>query len=226
MPVPATTKPGHYIVEYLDVNGKVVSSHPVRVTDAHFLKQNVNLAPSTQALQPSPGEMETVAALRNTVSETRHWEEPFDLPVKGCMTSPYGVQRLYNGKPSGNVHTGLDQRGAPGTPIHATAAGTVKIARMFNVHGGTVGIDHGQGVTSAYLHMSRILVKEGQEVDKGAVIGLVGSTGRSNGPHLHWGISVNGVQVNPRQWIDVRPCAAAAPAKPPQKSRRPAPKKK
>lgn len=226
MPIPPTFKPGDYTVDYLDPAGKVVSSYPVHVTDAHFLKQNVTLAPATQALQPSPGELESVAALRNTVSDTRFWEEPFELPVKGCMTSPYGVQRLYNGKPSGNVHTGLDQRGVAGTPIRSTAAGTVKISRMFNVHGGTVGIDHGQGVTSAYLHMSRILVKEGQEIDKGAVIGLVGSTGRSNGPHLHWGISVNGVQVNPRQWIEVQPCSAAPPPKGQPKARRLPAKKK
>jgi murein DD-endopeptidase MepM/ murein hydrolase activator NlpD len=207
MPVSVRVAPGSYKVEFLDDGGAVLSSAPVRVRDARFPKQNITLSRRTQALKPSPGEMETVAALRKTVSDARHWDEPFAKPVPGCLTSPFGVQRLYNGKPSGSYHSGIDQRGAEGTPILATAGGTVKIARLFNIHGGTVGIDHGQGVTSAYLHMSKLAVTEGAAVSKGDVIGYVGTTGRSTAPHLHWGISVNGVHVNPLGWVEVAPCA-------------------
>jgi murein DD-endopeptidase MepM/ murein hydrolase activator NlpD len=215
LPVSVRVAPGTYKIEFLGENGNVLSSASVRVRDARFPKQNITLSRRTQALEPSPGEMETVSALRKTVSDTRHWDEPFEKPVPGCLTSPFGVQRLYNGKPSGSYHSGIDQRGAEGTPIVATAGGTVKIARMFNIHGGTVGIDHGQGVTSAYLHMSKFAVTEGAVVRKGDVIGYVGTTGRSTAPHLHWGISVHGVHVNPLQWVKAAPCTA--PAKRPRK---------
>jgi murein DD-endopeptidase MepM/ murein hydrolase activator NlpD len=104
----------------------------------------------------------------------------------------------------------VDQRSPADRPIHAIASGTVKVARMFNIHGGTVGLDHGHGVTSAYLHMKRFAVDEGATVQKGDVIGYVGSTGRSTAPHLHWSLSVNGVQVNPRQWVALKPCGTRA----------------
>jgi murein DD-endopeptidase MepM/ murein hydrolase activator NlpD len=142
----------------------------------------------------------------------RHWEEPFLAPTSGCMNSPFGVQRLHNGKPTGNYHRGVDQRGPNGRPIVAAASGVVRIARMFNVHGGTVGIDHGQGLTSIYIHMSKIAAEEGAMVKKGDVIGYIGSTGFSTGPHLHWGINVHGVPVQPLQWVKLTPCGAA-PAK-------------
>ena len=72
---------------------------------------------------------------------------------------------------------------------------------MFRLHGGTIGIDHGQGVVSTYLHMSKLALSEGTVVKKGDVVGYVGATGFATGPHLHWGLYVNGVPVNPSQWI-------------------------
>jgi murein DD-endopeptidase MepM/ murein hydrolase activator NlpD len=206
VPVPVLAAPGRRSVEILDGSGNVLSSHKVLIRDARFRRQNVTLSKDVVALKPAPGEMETVRALRETVTEQRHWDEPFVRPVPGCMTSPFGNLRMHNGKPTGSFHGGLDQRGAEGTPIVAAASGMVKIVRMFNIHGGTVGIDHGQGVTSTYLHMSGFAVKEGASVRKGDVIGYVGTTGRSTAPHLHWGIAVHGHHVNPRQWVDVAPC--------------------
>jgi len=136
-------------------------------------------------------------------------------PERGCMTSPYGVQRYLNGKPTGNIHAGLDQRAPLGTPIHAVADGVVTIAREWNVHGNTVGIDHGQGLESMYQHLSKFAVAEGAIVKKGDVIGYSGSTGRSNGPHLHWTLYANGVPVNPLEWVKVPSCyPAAAKARP------------
>ena len=89
----------------------------------------------------------------------------------------------------------------------------MKFAREWNLHGRTVGIDHGQGLESVYNHMSKVAVAEGATVKKGDVVGYVGSTGRSTAPHLHWSIYVNGVPVNPLDWISVSPCATAAPKK-------------
>jgi len=215
MPVPADLKPGEYKLDLLDKDGASVETVSIRVLDSHFPKQNVVIGQSIAELKPSPGETETVTAFRNAVSDTRHWSEPLALPVRGCMTSPFGVQRYMNGKPTGNFHGGLDQRSPAGTPVLAVDGGIVKIVRDWNLHGRTVGIDHGQGLESMYLHMSKPAVSEGATVRKGDVVGYVGSTGRSTAPHLHWSLYVNGVPVNPRDWVQASPCAAArkSPAK-------------
>jgi murein DD-endopeptidase MepM/ murein hydrolase activator NlpD len=208
MPIPADQKPGEYPVELFDGTGAAVASTSVRVVDAHFPKQNVVIEQSIAELKPSPGESETSTAFREAVSAVRYWSEPLDLPVRGCLTSPYGVRRYLNGKPTGDVHGGLDQRSPAGTPVHAVAGGVVKIVREWNLHGHTVGIDHGQGLESMYLHLSKFAVAEGATVQKGDVIGYAGSTGRSNAAHLHWTLYVNSVPVNPAEWVHVVPCAA------------------
>jgi murein DD-endopeptidase MepM/ murein hydrolase activator NlpD len=205
---PAELAPGAYRLEVLDVAGAVIDSAEVTVRDARFPVQNIRLGRAQAELKPSPGEMETVAALRETITDIRQWDKPFARPVPGCMTSPFGVQRWHNGKPTGSYHRGIDQRSPKGTPIRAVAAGTVRIVQMFNIHGGTVGIDHGHGFTSIYLHMSDFAAREGAIVKKGDVIGYAGSTGRSTAPHLHWGMNVQGIAVNPAQFIDLEPCGA------------------
>jgi murein DD-endopeptidase MepM/ murein hydrolase activator NlpD len=151
-----------------------------------------------------------VSAFHKVVSEKRYWSEPLQRPVAGCMTSLFGVQRYQNGVATGVAHGGLDQRGAAGTPVHAVAAGVVKIVRQFDLRGGTVAIDHGQGLASMYLHMSKLAAKEGDVVGAGDVVGYVGSTGRSTAPHLHWSLYVYGMPVNPLQWVRVRPCRVPA----------------
>jgi murein DD-endopeptidase MepM/ murein hydrolase activator NlpD len=85
--------------------------------------------------------------------------------------------------------------------VRAIAGGVVRLVREFNIHGNTVGIDHGQGLSSIYLHLSKFAVAEGDAVTKGEVIGYIGSTGRSTGPHLHWSLYANGVPVNPARWV-------------------------
>ena len=180
----------------------------ITVLNAKFPKQNVVLTKSLEELQPSPGELDTVGEFRKTVSDQRHWAEPFAAPVQGCRTSPFGVQRYHNGKPTGNIHGGVDQRTPEGEPIKAIADGTVRLAGMFELHGGTVGIDHGQGLLSIYLHQSKLAAMPGTVVHKGDIIGYAGSTGRSTAPHLHWAMYVNGVAVNPQQWVSLKACPA------------------
>ena len=212
MPVPALQKPADYTVDLFDQAGAVVASAPVKVVDAHFPRQNVVIAENLAELKPAPGESEDATAFREAVSDVRYWSEPLGLPVRGCMTSRYGVQRYINGKPTGDFHGGLDQRSPAGTPIRAVAGGVVKIVREWSLHGNTVGIDHGQGLESMYLHMSKFAVSEGATLKKGDVIGYVGTTGRSTAPHLHWSLYVNAVPVNPLDWVHVESCA---PRKPP-----------
>ena len=211
LPVPVDQKPGEYAVELLDARNAVVAAAQIEVLDAHFRKQNVIIQQSLADLPPSPGESETSTAFRKSVSEVRYWSEPLDLPVRGCMTSPFGVARYLNGKPTGDFHGGIDQRSPAGTPVRAVDGGVVKVEAEWNLHGRTIGLDHGQGLESMYLHMSKFAVPEGATVKKGDVIGYVGTTGRSTGPHLHWTLYVNGVPVNPLHWVQVAPCPVARP---------------
>lgn len=205
MPVAVTQAPGLYTVTVRDNHGTRVKDIPIEVVDAHYPHQNIRAGKAITSLTPLPGEMEAVRALLNTVSEKRLWAEPFITPTPNCINSLFGVLRYHNGKPTGGFHRGLDLRSPMGTPVHAVTPGVVKISKMFRLHGGTIGIDHGQGVTSIYIHLSKLAVPVGAVVKAGDVVGFVGSTGFATGPHLHWQISVNGVPVNPSQWIPAVP---------------------
>ncbi len=220
---------------YLQANGKRFGLFPVSVKDAPgtfaillsredntqpqtlqlvirktvFPSQNVKLSPEIEGLHSTPDEIALLTTFKETLSESRSWQDPLNPPVTGCMTSPFGVKRLHNLKPTGEYHGGVDQRTPEGEPIRAVAAGTVTFAKQFNVLGNAVGIDHGQGLESMYLHMSRLDIAPGASVKRGDVLGYAGSTGRSTGPHLHWVLYVNGMNVNPAQWMKLQPCAAA-----------------
>lgn len=207
MPVPALQKPGAFELDFLGDGDKILKRLTVTVLNAKFPKQNIVLTKALEEIQPSPGELDAVGEFRKTVSDRREWSEPFAAPVAGCRTSPFGAQRYHNGKPTGNYHGGVDQRTPEDEPIRAIADGTVRLAGMFELHGGTVGIDHGQGLLSIYLHQSKLLATPGTAVHKGDVIGYAGSTGRSTAPHLHWAIYVNGVAVNPQQWVKLNVCS-------------------
>lgn len=132
------------------------------------------------------------------------WTDTFLLPVDGNTTSSYGDPRRY--APGGRVsyHEGTDTAAPQGTPIHATNAGYAVVAADFPTYpikGGLVIIDHGGGLMSYYLHQSRVLVEEGSFVERGQVIGEVGTTGLSTGPHLHWEMRLNNRGTNPLSWV-------------------------
>jgi murein DD-endopeptidase MepM/ murein hydrolase activator NlpD len=207
MPIPALEKPGAYDLQVIGNDGQIVQITSITVRDAHFHSQNIILNEQLSELKPAPGETEEATAFRNAVSSDRYWTEPLTAPVAGCVTSPFGVRRLHNGKVTGDYHAGLDQRSPAGGPIRAVTGGVVKLVREWKLHGNTVAIDHGQGVETIYLHMSKFATTEGAIVHPGDVIGYIGSTGRSTGPHLHWSMYINGVPVNPTQWIHTTECA-------------------
>jgi len=209
MPVAVADTPGTYPIEFLAEDGTTLASASLTIRKTIFPSQNVTLAPQIEALHSTTEEMQTLTAFRDSISDIKYWQDPLVAPLPGCVISPFGVKRLHNGKATGEFHMGIDQRGAEGTPILAVAAGVVKIVQPFNVLGGTVAIDHGQGLETMYLHMSKLNVELGTHVNKGDVIGYVGATGRANGPHLHWVVYVNGVPVNPQQWVTLKSCEAA-----------------
>ena len=206
MPVAVADTPGSYPIEFLAADGAMLASVKLTIRKTTFPSQNVTLAPQIEALHSTTEEMQTLTTFRDSVSDVKYWEDPLVPPLPGCVISPFGVKRLHNGKPTGEIHSGIDQRASDGTPIRAVAAGVVKIVQPFNVLGGTVAIDHGQGLETMYLHMSKLNVELGAHVNRGDIIGYVGATGRANGPHLHWVIYVNGVPQNPQQWVTLKSC--------------------
>ncbi len=125
---------------------------------------------------------------------------PFAWPLYGRVTGVYGSQRWYNGDP-GSIHWGVDLARPAGTPVLAPADGQVTLASDLFLSGNTVFLDHGQQLTSAFLHLSRVSVDPGDWVRQGDRLGAVGSTGRSTGAHLDWRMDVNGVRIDPALWV-------------------------
>lgn len=207
VPIEVDQKLGGYTLTALSAAGKTVAEKKVEVISGGYSRQNITLSGGMGGIQPSPGELAAIGRLKTDTDPSHQWWQlPFTKPVSDCMNSPFGNLRYHNGKFTGNYHKGLDQRSPSGRPIHAITGGTVKIAQRFNLHGGTVGLDHGRGVSSVYIHMSKILVSPGQQVKQGDVIGHVGSTGFATGPHLHWGLYVNGQPVDPQQFVSIPRC--------------------
>ncbi|MCL5997944.1 MAG: LysM peptidoglycan-binding domain-containing M23 family metallopeptidase [Chloroflexi bacterium] len=136
-------------------------------------------------------------------STQQWWSGPFNRPVVGKLVSGYGNRRVYNDVNLGTYHTGYDIAAPIGTPVRAGAPGRVVAVRPFAIRGLIVVIDHGRGVFTGYFHLSRTDVKEGQMVDQGDVIGVVGNSGRSQGPHVHFDLAVGGVTVDPGYWTEV-----------------------
>lgn len=179
---------------------------PVWVEDGNFPFQKI-------VLPPSKGDLLAPSVIQNEVTRLTevwtlsegppHWQGPFSWPVdveQWPTTAPYGVRRVYNGGAMRGYHTGQDIAAPEGTPVRAPAAGIVLLADRLDVRGNAVVIDHGAGVTSNYWHLSEITVEAGQSVERGDVIGKVGTTGLSTGAHLHWEIRVYGIPVNPIPW--------------------------
>lgn len=128
-------------------------------------------------------------------SEKRFWHAIFLQPVEGEITSQFGAKR------NGGYHRGLDISAERGTIVRAPAGGTVTVARDFPIHGKTVVLEHGQGISSVYCHLDTILVSEREIVDKSGALGKVGDTGLATAPHLHWGLYVHGVPIDPSFWL-------------------------
>jgi murein DD-endopeptidase MepM/ murein hydrolase activator NlpD len=150
-------------------------------------------------------EFSRVDAFKQLVTPEKFWNGAFLRPAAGGVTSEYGIRRYYNGVFAQDYyHRGVDYGGGTGAPVVAPAAGRVVLvgreADGFRLHGNTVGIDHGQGVASIFLHLSRIDVQEGQFVEAGTRLGAIGATGSATGPHLHWGLYVHGSAVDPVPW--------------------------
>ncbi len=170
-----------------------------------FPVQRITLRGNKAGLRATPYELKRVRELKALQTPQKFWNGSFLRPNKGRVSAIYGVRRYYNGKFAKNYyHRGVDYAGGSGSPVIAPAAGRVAlvgtVSQGFRVHGNLVGLDHGHGVVSIFMHLKSINVKEGDIVKAGQLIGGVGSTGASTGPHLHWGLYVNGQAVDPVPW--------------------------
>lgn len=143
-------------------------------------------------------ELARINAARGVKAQSDGWRQKFIWPAKGRLSGLFGSQRIYRGEP-GAYHSGLDVAGATGTPFVAPADGVVILAadKPFSLEGNLLMIDHGNGLNSAFLHCSAILVREGERVKQGQVIGKIGATGRATGPHLHWGMKWGDARLDP-----------------------------
>lgn len=145
-----------------------------------------------------PAELAAIAAARaGLTTDVNGWQQEFIKPAQGRISGVYGSQRILGGVP-GSPHAGLDIAAPAGAPVVAPAAGIVRLAQgPFTLEGNLVLLDHGYGLVSAFLHLSRIDVTVGQRVAQGERIGLVGGTGRASGPHLHWGLNWVTTRLDP-----------------------------
>ena len=169
-----------------------VESQTLTIEQRTYQVQNINNVDQSRVTPPADVqarislEGQQTKAARSAETRTPFFDAGWVWPVSGRVTGVYGSARIYNGTP-GAPHWGIDIAAPTGTPVLAPSAGVVRLVHQDNwFAGGLVILDHGYGLTSSFLHLSRIDVSPGDVISKGAVLGAVGSTGRSTGPHLDW----------------------------------------
>ena len=187
----------------------ILSERKYKIQRINRIKKKYVTPPGTE-MKRIAKERKILKKARNGIGKTvnAYFLSGFIRPVKGGrITSVYGSQRILNGVPK-NPHNGLDIAAPKGTPVFATTDGIVRLTgNNFYYNGNFVLLDHGQGLSSIYLHLSKISVKEGEIVKKGQKIGEIGTTGRSTGPHLHWGVNWFGKRIDPASLLklDLKP---------------------
>lgn len=152
-------------------------------------------------------ELARITAARAVNAASDGWRQRFQWPATGRISGVFGSQRIYRGGEAGAYHSGVDVAGGAGAPVTAPADGVVVLAaeKPFTLEGNLLIIDHGMGLNSAFLHLSRIDVKEGQRVTRGQRVGAIGATGRASGPHLHWAIKWRDARVDPMLLVGPMP---------------------
>ncbi len=173
---------------------------PIEITDGKFRKERLRVA-KAMATPPQHvlARIARESKLMRTIFAQKSFpkvEGAFVRPIPGIMVSPFGSKRVFNGQVRSR-HSGVDLRGGMGRAIKATNSGKVVLAQSLYYAGTTVILDHGLGLYSLYAHLQILDVEEGEFVERGQVVGRVGATGRVTGPHLHWGMKLHGMTVNP-----------------------------
>lgn len=174
----------------------------VAVREHAYPEQRLTVA-NQDHVSPQPAQLERIGRERQRIDAALAAYRPATLegiallpPVAGPRSSSFGLRRFFNEEPR-SPHKGMDIAAPEGTPISAPRAGQVTLTGDFFFNGNTVIVDHGQGFVTMYCHLSNIAVRQGEEIDQGALLGTVGSTGRVTGPHLHFGVYLNATAVDP-----------------------------
>lgn len=199
--IPLMEKAGKKSITIQDFSTRTLETE---IKAHHYKEQHITLkGKKKKYVNPNTAHMGRIKKERPVLAKARVFfsdkilsDGLFIRPVKGVTTSPFGLKRFYNGQ-ARRPHTGIDYAGAIGTQIKAPADGKVLLAGEYFFNGNTIFLDHGQGLISVYIHMNKRLVKQGQSVKKGEIIGTIGQSGRATGPHLHWGVYLNRTVVNP-----------------------------
>ena len=205
------TKPGVYPIQLHGETaaGPTISfEKKIRVERQRYPRVQLKVpgrytAPSSEDQRQIERDKETKEGTFKTLSPDREWKGSFAAPVNAAISDVFGVERVFNGSVQ-STHQGLDFRVPSGTPVAAVNSGRVILARPLFFEGNCVVIDHGQGLLTLYLHLSKFSVKEGDSVDRGKPIGLSGGTGRATGPHLHLAVRWQGVYLNPQVLLKLR----------------------
>ena len=193
------TKPSIVTVTWPDGTTETQSYTPTarqyEIQHVNGLPQNT-VTPPPEVLERIKKEAAAIYQARQRDTEGADFLKGFDWPAPGIESGVFGSQRIDNGVPMA-PHFGVDMAAPTGTPVHAPADGIVSLSADHYLNGGFTLIDHGQGVSTSYLHQSKRLVKEGAAVKRGQLIGHIGQTGRATGPHLHWAMNWFEVKLDP-----------------------------
>ena len=197
---------GVYVMRAL-VGGRQVAAAKLKVTAKDYGERRIEVDPKFMRLTPAQlkrhkKEMARQRVVYDSLTPKVLWQDGFAAPVPGPVVGPFGRRSVINGEARG-LHGGVDLRAAQDAPIKASAAGKVALVDDTFFGGLTLLIDHGQGLITAYRHLSAALAKPGQKVGKGQVVAKAGATGRVTGPHLHFDVHLAGARVDPMAWIEM-----------------------
>ncbi len=198
--------PSEALLEWVSRDGETVLPSSLRVAPRRWNLQRVNVARNLpregdESWTRREAEVLRAQAARARQTDAQGWRQDFIWPARGRISGRFGSQRIYRGEP-GSYHGGVDVAAATGSLVVAPADGVVVLAAPgFSLEGNLVILDHGAGLSSSFLHLSRIDVSEGQTIRQGERIGLVGATGRATGPHLHWALTWNGAKLDPERVV-------------------------
>lgn len=204
--VPINQKTGHYNLRLIVTRNdgsteKIVKKLKVWATKFPFTKFWLKPARNKlRARKTINDEWGQVAKTLIIEGQKQLWGGKFAWPTKGPISQGFGHRQIINGKRSGN-HRGIDIAVPSSTKIFAPNAGKIVFAKRLKAFGGTIVLDHGQGIHTLYFHLSKFVAKIGTPVNKGELIAYSGNSGISSGPHLHWGMSVHDLRVDPKQWM-------------------------
>ena len=199
-----STKPGTVHLDVQPLQG-APRKLPLTIADKRYVEQRLKVAPGQVDLAPADlarveVEQKRIRSSLDSFTDTKPVTLALRSPVQGPRSSSYGLRRVFNGQPRA-PHSGMDIAAPTGTPIIAPADGVVLDGGEFFFNGGTLFLDHGSGFVTMYCHLSAWDVKPGDVVKAGEVIAKVGATGRVTGPHLHFGVTINGTMVDPALFL-------------------------